>query len=146
MLLLVFFFQKAKFGLFGGLFFNEFVVFALKNTQFFSPAAGCRTLVFIILQKISPAACFYYFSFFKIFLLLLFSQNPDKISSCFYYSIFKGGFLLLIARYTLSTVKVRPILRIEGPGSQIACENTEVRTNRYAPSGYHSWIPSDLHI
>ena len=33
MLLLVFFFQKAKFGLFGGLFFNEFVVFALKHPK-----------------------------------------------------------------------------------------------------------------
>ena len=92
-LVLLYFSQKAKFGLPGDRFFNEIAVFALKKPPKKFACGGLVNPGFFILQKFSPAASFYYFSFFKIFLLLLFSQNPGKIFSCSYYFIFKGGFI-----------------------------------------------------
>ena len=56
--------------------------------------------------KISPAAWIYYFPFFKIVLLLLFSQNPPNIFFCFYYFTFKGGYCQYPSRYL---VNIHPV-------------------------------------
>ena len=96
-LLLLYFSQKAKFGLSGGRFFNKIRVFALKYQKKISPAAGWQIPVFIILKIFPPAAGSYYSRFFKIRFFsrfLLFSQNQPKILFCSYYSAFEGVLII----------------------------------------------------
>ena len=97
--LVLFHFSKdTKFGLPGGRFFNEIDIFALENTKK-SPAAGCRTRVFIILkQKFACGVLLLFFVFQKVLAFIIFSKSW-QISSCSYYFTFNG--VLLIPRYLI---------------------------------------------